>query len=349
MDQVLRIVSEHIAGHIGTKEIKEIFAHWFSMIHQKHISILLTGKTGVGKSRLVNALVGQRVAKEGQAKDPCTNIVTSYIADMEGIEVHIWDSPGLQDGTSNDELYLEDLTKKLHRGMDVMIYCLKMDDRRFHEDDKRAMRTLTRAFGKELWKNAVIALTFANKVKDPDKRDRKAYFLRDLQFWQDAIETFFTNDLKIASTNFNTIPVVPTGNYIKLQLPNGKNWLAELWTKCYLVIKDSAALNLYRINKKRLKFPGSENVAKACGSSESETRNRLPLQAGPSQTNSQSACATNIPTVIPLNQEQRASFWQRTWKMYISFLSSIGSTGSTLVGVANSVMTRIRNFFFDTD
>ena len=169
MAAAFRKVGEHI-------NIKEVFAQWFSTIRQKHISILLTGKTGVGKSRLVNALVGQPVAQEGQKKDPCTSTVTSYMSDMEGIEVRIWDSPGLQDGTSNDELYLEDLTKKLHQGMDVMIYCLKMDDRRFHEEDKRAMRTLTRAFGKELWKNAVIALTFANNVKDPDKRDKKGYF-----------------------------------------------------------------------------------------------------------------------------------------------------------------------------
>ncbi len=57
------------------------------------------------------------------------------------------------------------MEEKLRKGgMDVMIYCLKMDDTRFHEDDKRAIQTLTRAFGKKLWNNAVIALTFANKV-----------------------------------------------------------------------------------------------------------------------------------------------------------------------------------------
>ena len=57
-----------------------------------------------------------------------------------------------------------------------MIFCLKMDDTRFHRDDKDTLKILTETSGKNLWKNAVIALTFANKVEDPGGGNREAYF-----------------------------------------------------------------------------------------------------------------------------------------------------------------------------
>ena len=42
---------------------------------RKHITILLCGKTGVGKSHLTNALIGEVLAKEGEDLDPETDEV----------------------------------------------------------------------------------------------------------------------------------------------------------------------------------------------------------------------------------------------------------------------------------
>ena len=44
---------------------------------RKEITILLSGKTGAGKSHLVNALTGQNLAKEGYTLDPETFEVSS--------------------------------------------------------------------------------------------------------------------------------------------------------------------------------------------------------------------------------------------------------------------------------
>ena len=43
---------------------------------RKHMTILLCGKTGVGKSHLTNALIGQVLAKEGEDLDPETDEVS---------------------------------------------------------------------------------------------------------------------------------------------------------------------------------------------------------------------------------------------------------------------------------
>ena len=42
---------------------------------RKHMAILLCGKTGVGKSHLTNALIGENLATEGNDLDPETNEV----------------------------------------------------------------------------------------------------------------------------------------------------------------------------------------------------------------------------------------------------------------------------------
>ena len=41
------------------------------------VKILLSGKTGVGKSHLTNALIGEELAEEGEDVDPQTDEVSS--------------------------------------------------------------------------------------------------------------------------------------------------------------------------------------------------------------------------------------------------------------------------------
>ena len=86
---------------------------WEKIVHSEHIRkwleqskslrILITGKTGAGKSALVNGIVGKYVAKEGETLDPETSTVVEYRTTIQDVEVVIYDSPGLQDGTSKEE------------------------------------------------------------------------------------------------------------------------------------------------------------------------------------------------------------------------------------------------------
>ena len=99
------------------------------------------------------------------------------------MNIRLLDSPGLDDGTANNEKYLAEIRSKITEKLDLVIFSVKMDDTRFHRDDKDTFKILTETFGKSLWKNAVIALTFANKVEGPAAGDRKDYFEKDLANW----------------------------------------------------------------------------------------------------------------------------------------------------------------------
>ena len=200
--------------------------------------------------------------------------------------------------TASEQLYLEDMREKLHEGLDLMIYCIKMDDRRLHEDDKEAIRILTREFGKDLWENAVIALTFANKIDDPDGGDDREYFSGDLKSWQDAIDQFLASDraIELDSTIRNGIPLVPVGLAKNLCLPTIEDWFTNFWLNCYQRMKISSRVVLLRINKNRCTAPESAELTStlAC----------------------EGARCEEIPDEIRFNQEQHERFWRLTWEAF---------------------------------
>ena len=298
------------------ESLKAAFIRWVSETRQNRFTILITGKTGVGKSRLVNALVGERVAKEGRSKSACTDTVTSYRAKIKGVDVVVWDSPGLQDGTCNERLYLQDMESKLSQGFDVMIYCISMTDTRFYDTDKSAIRTLTEAFGSKLWENGVVALTFANlKTNDPDEEDDLAYYLGERYFWEKAIFEFLA-ELNVDLQVRQQIPIIPTGNYKQLRLHECENWLSDLWIKCFSVMSISSGLAFLKINESRLKYPHSSPANASTAAAARSSDENLMLMNEDENQSAYNPDHEDIPREIPLNQEQEDGLLKRIWNAF---------------------------------
>ena len=298
------------------ESLEAAFVRWVSEKRQNRLTILITGKTGVGKSRLVNALVGERVAKEGRSKSACTDTVTSYRAKINGVDVVVWDSPGLQDGTCNERLYLQDMESKLSQGFDVMIYCISMTDTRFYDTDKSAIRTLTEAFGSKLWENGVVALTFANlKTNDPDEEDDLAYYLGERYFWEKAIFEFLA-ELNVDLQVRQQIPIIPTGNYKQLRLHECENWLSDLWIKCFSVMSISSGLAFLKINESRLKYPHSSPANASTAAAARSSDGNLMLMNEDENQSAYNPDHEDIPREIPLNQEQEDGLLKRIWNAF---------------------------------
>ena len=79
------------------------------------------------------------------------------------IDVVIWDTPGLQDGSGKERKYAAKMRKKCAR-YDLVMYCMSMVEPRIREDDIKAITTMTKEFGERIWENAIFVLTFANHV-----------------------------------------------------------------------------------------------------------------------------------------------------------------------------------------
>ncbi len=223
----------------------------------KSISILITGKTGTGKSTLLNGLLAKEVAKEGdEAIEIGTNEVISYTEAIQNVNVTIWDSPGLQDSTNNLS-YLQKMKEQCSK-RDLSLYCISAEGVRFLPGDNNpdvvAMKKLTRAFGPEFWTNTIIVLTFSNNLiykqdvkKLKTEKERIGAIQKKLRDLEKQIKIILTEDVKLDRDFVDTITFVAAGHYSEPHLPGQKYWLSNLWFRCIEIIPGTEAkLSLFK-------------------------------------------------------------------------------------------------------
>ena len=180
--------------------------------------ILVCGKTGVGKSSLVNSLVGYEAFEIGDpgsdisdgAFRPMTMQVKSVSIKVDGLIVQIWDSPGLQDGTDNDEAYLQDMYDNC-KDVDLVLYCMDMTIPRWTPSEINATRLLTMKFGDTLWQKCVVVLTKANSIFAIGKKVSERIYVKQIY---DNIRNRFTKQLEdqgIRKELVDKIPFVSAG------------------------------------------------------------------------------------------------------------------------------------------
>ena len=244
-------------------KLPQFLQGWFA--GAKSASILVTGKTGAGKSSLINGIVGQEVAKEGHTLDRGTTKVESFDCEYHDVKITVWDSPGLQDGLDRETEYIKDMQSKGCANSDLVLYCTPMNENRLKTDDTDAIRKLTKGLGSSIWGNAVFVLTFANVVEPPPVRGEKLtpeqkrkkrlnYFKTRRAEWKKKLEEAVVKagvNAKIAAS----IPVVPAGYDDGIGLPDRDNWLSPLWYASILRMKERSQPALLKANLHRIKLP----------------------------------------------------------------------------------------------
>ena len=239
----------------------EDFKEWAAL--KRSLRIVVTGKTGAGKSTLLNAFVGARTDPfhVGHGFDAGTLVVSQHTFTKHNVEVTVWDCPGLQDGTENEDAYLLDLKDKTKGDIDIMLYCIQMDDTRFDEERHRhAMEKLTEVLGRRVWKYTVIVLTFANVVVRRIRQKRLANqdeeFEVKVREWKEKI-CMLLRTTKCTS-NPEKIEIIPAG-FKNKSLPGRKYWLSSLWMAIFLTLKtEDAKEAVIHLNKDRFRTDPEE-------------------------------------------------------------------------------------------
>ena len=127
----------------------------------------MIGKTRVGKSAVINAIAGKKIAREGQNTKDISRDVNRYDFSIGNVEYVAWEAPGLQDTSEDDSAVIKKLKDALKREcsyINLVIYCTLMNRERFEQSEEIAIRHITEAFTTDIWENAIFALTYANRV-----------------------------------------------------------------------------------------------------------------------------------------------------------------------------------------
>ena len=258
----LKNLPEELKGKIDPKQMKTVYEN------AKSFKLLVTGKTGSGKSTLVNGILGVTLPDQAKAKEgssitkACTTDVKAFNTKKEDIDMTIWDSPGLQDGTDNED-YLQQM-KEMCQERDLTMYCIDVHQIRFISGDDTpdvvAMKKLTREFGPQFWSNTVIVLTFSNYIADDvhikylPLAEKKIAVEAKLQEWKNQIVHILTHDVEIDQQVAEKILIVPAGYYREPDLPVCKFWLSNLWFHCFAAVStQEGQLVLLKATLKRLK------------------------------------------------------------------------------------------------
>ena len=238
--------------------IRREIMEWFR--NSKEVNIFITGKTGVGKSALINGLVGGKVVKEGFKLDRGTTEVTSHDVEFHCVKVTVWDSPGLQDGTSNEAQYLADMKEKCS-DMDICIYCVSLMETRFFDGcpDIVAMKKLTKVLGKKMWENAMFVLTFANLIEDLDavileanKGKKLDMFKAKIELWKETLVSALINDVGIDQNVANRVELVPAGYATQPALLDRDHWLSPVWFAALYAMSPRAQPAMIKLNYHRI-------------------------------------------------------------------------------------------------
>ncbi len=249
----------------------------------KSITILVTGKTGAGKSSLLNYILGANLFEVGVSRcNRHTKEVSCHTITRNEILITAWDSPGLQDGLGYEDDYLADMAKKCPV-VDVVYYCISMEETRQDEHNhKAAICTITKKFGAKFWENALFVLTHANMLVDAleskDVQNLTEEFDKKVQQWKEVIQDALKK-FNVPEEIVKEIRVVPAGHHRVVDLPGIEYWISNVWANGLLTMKPDAQLAMIKMEADT-GFVTEENVNKEALSKAKPTERKIVFTPG---------------------------------------------------------------------
>ena len=224
------------------------------------LNLMVLGEPGIGKSTLVNGLIGDKVAETSAegflATLGITTKVKSYSKRKNNAVINIWDTPGLLDPTCDVDRVMKSTIEVIQQ-IDLFLFCVRMDQTRYLRDNpvKKIMARITEDAGKNIWKKTLIVLTRANMAisaiafTEPTEDAQVVAFQNLFSGFKNEI----TKDLMQYSISDLHFTLAGHNSQPKLFQRDNSKWLSAFWENCYEQIGSvQSKVALVMFNKDRL-------------------------------------------------------------------------------------------------
>ncbi|CDP13866.1 unnamed protein product [Coffea canephora] len=197
------------------------------------LTILVMGKGGVGKSSIVNSIIGERVVPVSafQSETPRPILVSRT---RLGFTLNIIDTPGLVEGGFVNDQALRIIKEfLLNKTIDILLYVDRLDAYRVDNLDRQVVKAITDGFGKEIWRRGLVVLTHA-QLSPPDGLSYEEFFSRRSEALLKVVR--LGARIKKQDIQNSPIPVALVENSGRCNknendekiLPNGTAWIPNL-------------------------------------------------------------------------------------------------------------------------
>ncbi len=209
------------------------------------------GKSGAGKSSLINAIVGKQVCKTGGVGG-CTRAFQEERSIIGNSTIIFMDLPGIAENQNRDLEYKKLYAEKV-KGLDLILWVIKVDDRA-NQNDEEFYNWLIKYCHKE---RILFVLSQCDKAEPSRDWDYKTYQPSEAQLSIiNQNKQRIVNDFKVSSDN-----VLP----VACEYYNGKfdRWQIELlMTRVIQCIPPEASPIVYKHMDRQNRTPESDKKAK---------------------------------------------------------------------------------------
>ena len=221
------------------------------------INILVTGKTGAGKSPITNAILGEILAQEGKDLGGVGREVTCHEKTVSHIKFKMLDSPGLHDTPEEDREITKRIAQTLRQHcthLHLLLYCIRIDRNRIERSELPAIKHVSQLFSPKIWDCAIFALTFANRALPPPEKETDeevaSWFKQHIKEFQDVIVRALVES-GVSEYKAKQVPVIPTGYHKPLKwMPNPRklfdrpDWFNPFWHSCTKQMEENTIMAL---------------------------------------------------------------------------------------------------------
>jgi len=143
------------------------------MNRQESYTFIVMGKTGAGKSSILNSLVGSKKFPEGEDLESKTKEVKEYKGklkyDVDNSIFSIIDTPGFYDTHGEDNNHIKNLVQffkslKEFGGLNCVFFVIPLTDQRFDHTIQTCLHLLKSLLGDDLFKMLKIIYTYKNNL-----------------------------------------------------------------------------------------------------------------------------------------------------------------------------------------